>query len=238
LEYGPVQERIREDLSPGIHIIIDAKNNDRYSGFRKSEWLDNNMPDYFSSDSDFLEKAHQFHPKLLNLARIKLFDLYDPEDAVSEALLKACGKRGQLRDREKLYWWLKRIVINYCNDILRQKLKDLKLRDSVESEQAPDDRGPAMLERLVLAQDIERILDIMLTLEPEEYSEVVILYYYRKFNYEQISESLDVPVGTVKSRLNRARKSLKEALNETNIGREDLERVRDISRWPDIKIIR
>ncbi|MCP4131217.1 MAG: RNA polymerase sigma factor [bacterium] len=190
----------------------------------------------FETENDFFEMVYPLKEKLLLTAKIKLRDFYEAEDAVSEAIMKACQKRNQLRNKEKLYSWLLRILINHCNDIFRIKRQQGYSIEDVEETPETRDSLDTPGYRYELEQEIERVLDIMLTLEPEEHREVVILYYYRKFSYEQIAETLEIPEGTVKSRMNRARSTLEKAFEKANIKKEDLEFVRDLAQWPGIRL--
>ncbi|MFW5807548.1 MAG: sigma factor, partial [Spirochaetota bacterium] len=70
---------------------------------------------------DFYEAVGPYVPKLLTIARIKLGNAFDAEDAVEDALLKAYDHYHALRSRDKLYPWLRRILINHINDLFKAK---------------------------------------------------------------------------------------------------------------------
>lgn len=183
----------------------------------------------------FFETAHSFRDRLVKIARIKLGNHFDAEDAVEDVILKAYEKRSQLADSSKLYPWLKSILVNYCNDIFRtgKRFDYSEIGDQSADHGKKFSADPA--ERAQQIHKLELVLDLLLTVEPEEYAEVLIYYYYRKFDYEMIAEEISVPVGTVKSRLSRAREVLSKNIKDAGIELEDLEAVKNLSEWPDIR---
>ncbi|MCB1308855.1 MAG: RNA polymerase sigma factor [Leptospiraceae bacterium] len=185
----------------------------------------------------FLETAFQYHDQLLTIANARLRNQDRAEDAVSEAILKAGARRHQLRDPARLPGWLSRIVINQCMDQLRRDRRECNIdyNDSrVRNPRTPlesDSRAEHNLERV---NAIENVLDAMLEIRPATHRDALILFYYRKFSYEQIARHLSLPVGTVKSRLNRAREALNRELSARGIQSADLDLIQDLAQWPDI----
>lgn len=184
----------------------------------------------------FLEAAYRHRERLIQIARYKLGSLDDAEDAVNEAILRAAAKRHQLRDSSKLAFWLARIVVNQCNDMIRKRRGDASL-DDLEPylQDTIDTSNPAA--HVELIDQIEGILDEMLFIEPEEFAEVLVLFFYQKLSYKEIGERLGVPVGTVKSRLTRARDVLQQRLRNKGVTVKDLDRIQDLSRWPEIRFL-
>jgi RNA polymerase sigma-70 factor (ECF subfamily) len=78
---------------------------------------------------------------------------------------------------------------------------------------------------------------LYLTVEPVEYAEVLILYYYRRFSYEEIASETDTPIGTVKSRLNRAKDALISRVKAEGINLEEMKILKTISEWPSIRFL-
>jgi len=180
----------------------------------------------FKDETDFLNSAYIHREKLFFIALSRLKDENKANDAVIDVLLKAKDRYSQLKKRDKLLNWLVRILINYCNDIYRKEARftslDREFADTKED----------VAERFKISQEIERILDALLAVEPTEQRDVVVLYFYRKFSYIEIAEMLGIAVGTVKSRLNRARPKLLEKLEEAGITKEELYLVKDMEGWP------
>lgn len=122
----------------------------------------------------------------------------DTEDAVSEAIVRAYEKLSTLRNPKKGKSWLMTILVNVSRDIAKQR----KYMSDFDSLEIPDEAGSG--------RDSDLWMDV-LSLE-EEFRDVVILHYYEGFRVREISEILQVPSGTVKSRLKRARDKLADML--------------------------
>ncbi len=180
------------------------------------------------TDHEYLERAYGFKDKLFALALSRLKNEEDANDAVVEVILKGLRKKDQLREVDRLIGWLAKIMVNHCHDIFRKRKRIPK--DEVERELA--DKGLDLDLKVSIAHEIERILDIMLAIEPEDHRDVLVLYFYRKMSYGEIAEFLDVPEGTVKSRMSRAKPKLIDAFKKHNINEDDLKFVGDMDDWP------
>ncbi|MCK4906159.1 MAG: sigma-70 family RNA polymerase sigma factor [Spirochaetes bacterium] len=201
---------------------------------KKKDKIIIHLKEFGQEEKQFIEAAYIYKARLIKIASMKLGNADDAEDAVDEAILKASVKHDQLKDYDKMASWIIRVVINHCNDILRKKKNDTQI-ENVESVLSDIHVYSNPVNRTELIEQIERVLDLMLFIEPEEYSEVLTLYYYQKQTYEDMSNILSVPIGTVKSRLNRARDTLLQQMNQEGITLDDLEQIKDLSRWPDIR---
>ena len=133
------------------------------------------------------------------------------EDAAQETFIQAWTHLPSYRPQTSLRNWLYRIAVNAATDLLRKEkhilpnaLEDLQLRDP--------QLGPEALffeeERTALIQ--KAILSL-----PEASRVVLVLREYEGMSYHEIADALDIPVGTVMSRLNYARKSLKDKLEQS-----------------------
>ena len=125
---------------------------------------------------------------------------HDALDCIQEAILQAYINIKDLRQDEYFKTWLIKILINKCNALIKKNKKilnlDIKITEDEKVEQS---------DKLELKQSINN-LDSDLKI-------IVILYYYEDMSIKDISESLNVPLGTIKSRLSRARIKLKEMLS-------------------------
>ncbi|MBQ3080324.1 MAG: RNA polymerase sigma factor [Clostridia bacterium] len=136
------------------------------------------------------------------LYRVSAAILYRPcdrEDAIQECILKAIQKRDSLRDDRAAKSWIMRILINECYKILRF---DMRVRPSdllPEPEPAPD-----------ADRNVFRILFSL----PDAFRLPTVLFYVEGYTVEEIGKMLRLPSGTVKSRLSRARKKMKEELTK------------------------
>lgn len=119
-------------------------------------------------------------------------------DAVDEAMLRAYQRWRQVREMNNPDGWVYRVGLNYARDRLRKRKRE-RLQDVPEVGIDPTPLGDP-----VVAKAIEEL--------PMSYRAVVVLRYYADWSLADIAEALEVPLGTVKSRLNRAHTNLKNAL--------------------------
>ena len=142
----------------------------------------------------------------------------DAAEAAQEALLSAWQGLPFFRGDSGFSTWLYRLTSNACVDFLRRDRRRAdsagpSLDDEERNLELPDPaRGPAdELERRELREDICRGLSAL----PPEYREVLVLREVHQLSYGEIAESLDLDLGTVKSRINRGRKQLCAFLQES-----------------------
>lgn len=146
-----------------------------------------------------LFEAHKLG--LYRLARRLCREPMDAEDALAQTALDAWEKLGTLRKLEGFKSWLYRILANNCRDLLRKKSRLVSLDEVEETGWEADDPGGLYFREL------------MATLSPG-HRVVLELYYGQGFSSGDIAAILDLPIGTVTSRLKRGRERLKEALEE------------------------
>src|SRR5262245_52913575 len=129
----------------------------------------------------------------------------DAEDLTQEAFCKAQAKLSQLRDPHKAKAWLFSILRNAYLHRLREERKELlvSLEDVGDVPAAPPDPLPPI--------DPARLQEALGDL-PEGLRTPVILYYFEDFSYRAIAEQMDLPMGTVMSRLARAKAHLRARL--------------------------
>lgn len=154
---------------------------------------------------DFLQKTLESEKTLFHVAFSILHDEQDCADAVQEAIVKAYAQRENLQNSAYFKTWLTRIVINECYNLLRKKKHYTDFCEEVLADKSYL-RDYIKEEYLDLYQAISKL---------EEKEKIcVLLFYMEDYSVSQIAEVLKVPQGTVKSRLNRARKQLKGLLQE------------------------
>jgi RNA polymerase sigma factor (sigma-70 family) len=137
----------------------------------------------------------------------------DADDVVQEAFLRALkyfgGFRGQGASQSRA--WLLAIVRNMAHTWQRRHRADAsttEFDEIVHSEAIGDEHPGSVLSRSDLRETLADVLDRL----PPDFREVIVLREIEGLSYKEISEVVDVPVGTVMSRLARARKRLQEAL--------------------------
>ena len=149
----------------------------------------------------------------------------DAEDLVAEALEKAWNSLDTLEDRDRFDGWIMRILSNtYISQWRRRKVRE-EIFDDDTCTHDLDDRN-SLYARLhqpfllwwgtpeqnfvnnLLIEDIQKALDNI----ADAYREVVVMVEILGFSYEEAAQAAGVPVGTVRSRLNRGRRMLQDAL--------------------------
>lgn len=161
-----------------------------------------------------------------NLACWLLRDVHEAEDAVQEAYLKAYAALPQYRGGNSAAWLLK-IVRNTCLTMLRRRKARsnvIVLREALSDDDpllrtALGDAADAP-ERLVIAKAEQEAVRSALAGLPEHYREIVVLREFEELSYQEIAEVTQLPIGTVMSRLSRARRALRDALTESGEGDE------------------
>lgn len=134
---------------------------------------------------------------LYRVAATQLRQRADQEDAVQEALRRAWEKRHKLRDERYVQTWVIRILLNECHRMQRRMTRIQPLQE-IPAE-CRDER--------------HWLKDVLCRLE-ERYRVPVLLHYIEGYGVAEIAAMLRIPQGTVKSRLARGRKALKELLDE------------------------
>lgn len=130
----------------------------------------------------------------------------ESRDACQEAAAKALASAAHYDTNRPFYPWFYRILKNLCIDRIRQRAHTTPTSDI----EIPESRHGA--ESLLLEHERSHaVLDAVQTLG-EEHRDVIELRHFQDLSYEEMAEILECPVGTVMSRLYRARKALREAL--------------------------
>ena len=134
-------------------------------------------------------------------------DVHLAEDAAQEAFVRAWQHLPTYQPRSPFRNWVYRIAINAALDTLRAVRQE---REPVDADAAAsaDDGPEALVER---AEQAEGVRQAVLNLPPASRA-VLVLREYEGLSYREIADTLDIPIGTVMSRLNYARERLRQAL--------------------------
>lgn len=148
-------------------------------------------------------------PRALRAALGWLGDEQEAREAAQESFLKAHRARERYDAERPFYPWLRRIVRNTCFDRLsRRKHREASgLRDEWVASDAPT--ALDLLSREAAIQSVRNGLERL----NEEQREILVLRHFEDLPYNEIAAILDVPIGTVMSRLYRARKALVRVLD-------------------------
>ncbi|MBW8381981.1 MAG: RNA polymerase sigma factor [Youngiibacter sp.] len=148
--------------------------------------------------------------RLYGLCRTLCTNPSDADDLYQETWLKACAKIDQYDTANEFEPWITRICVNTYRDQLRKKARSL-IFDGFKSQEAKD----SVMENVSEAenQDFSDIHGAVRRL-PEKLRTTVILYYFQDLNIGETAKALRIPSGTVKSRLSKAKKMLKEMMSD------------------------
>jgi len=167
--------------------------------------------------------VEKYQKKMLNVAYRMIGDYHEACEVTQEAFLSAYRAIKKFREEASFSTWMTGILLNQARNRLKQiktrwRYEGRSLNDPVETEEGPVLREPPSGEMSVVEQmekkDIQSaVQDCIRSLDPE-YREVLVLRDIQEFSYEEIRAILNIPDGTVKSRLFRAREILKERLKK------------------------
>ena len=142
----------------------------------------------------------------------------DAADAAQDAFIKAYTSLSSFRGESRFSVWLYRLTNNICVDMLRRRRETIPIESDNDEGEAtelplPDERwSPEVLAER--AEDVRAVRSAMAALSPE-YREILTLREIGGLSYEELADALHLEVGTVRSRLNRARKKLADELMRT-----------------------
>lgn len=148
--------------------------------------------------------------RLYGLCRTLCQNPDDADDLYQETWLKVHQKFTQYNPEYEFEGWLTRICVNTYKDQLRKKKLSM-IFDLFDSQEAKD----AVLENSA-TEEKEDFSDLHAAVQrlPEKLRLTVVLYYFRELNIGETAEILNIPPGTVKSRLSKSRILLKEMIND------------------------
>ena len=155
-----------------------------------------------------IQKYRQY---VYNIAYRMMGNSYDADDMAQEALIKAYKAIHQFKGDSQFSTWLYRIAMNTCKDELRRRKEALPLDDGIdtltEAEKSKSDP-------LIIYEQKELQLKVQSALNKlsVDGKEVIILRDIMGYSYEEIGNMLQIPIGTVRSRINRNRSMLKDIL--------------------------
>ncbi len=165
-----------------------------------------------------------FQDQAYNLARRMLSDWAAAEDAVQESLISAYRAFSQFRG-DNLKAWLMRIVANTCRDMLRSRRgRPTVTLDPLPASEDPEERTlsaadmPSNLEspeEHAERSDLNRAIQACLSSLPEEHRLAEILVDVQGFSYEEAAQAMNCSLGTVKSRVSRGRRGLRDCLQKS-----------------------
>ncbi|HQU86720.1 MAG TPA: RNA polymerase sigma factor [Pyrinomonadaceae bacterium] len=174
-----------------------------------------------SGDADaFGEIVRRWERKIFALCFGMLGREDDARDAVQEAFIAAYRNLKNFRGEAKVSSWLHRIAVNQCLTIKRRA--KTRSEDFLDDDEAGEDRtfvAPAHLSPSRTTEQAERLTLVRQAVHalPTELKEVVVMKEFQEMTFQEISDTLELPLSTVKSRLYTALKQLRMKLERTPV---------------------
>lgn len=128
---------------------------------------------------------------------------HDAKDATQEALIKVYTKLDTYQEKAKFSTWVQRITTNVCMDKFRSSKNELSI-DATELNIVEKSNIEKQIEDKIVIEE----LVVLIKKLPEKLKTVMILRYLHDFSYQEIADTLDLPINTVKSHIFRGRDQL------------------------------
>lgn len=147
-------------------------------------------------------------PRVYRLCRRMLGNAPDAEDATQEIFLRAYERAATFDGRARFSTWLHRLAVHHCLNRLKQRRRhETALQQGVTTAQPK--RAASLPEAALLSEDAAARVDAWLDALPPHYRACFVLREVEELSYAEIADLLEIPVGTVMSRLSRARRMLR-----------------------------
>jgi RNA polymerase sigma-70 factor, ECF subfamily len=165
----------------------------------------------------FEELFNRYQKRVYNLIYRIIGNESDSSDLTQEVFVRVYNSIGKLRTDEAFFSWVRTVAVNLCRDFIRRRPARTESLDArletddgqVERELPDPSAGP---ERLLLDSDRKRVVDKAVASLSDEHRTVIVLHHLQGMDVQEIARTLDAPVGTIKSRLARARDELRRKL--------------------------
>lgn len=148
----------------------------------------------------FMELIKSNEKSMYKVARAMVFNEEDIKDVFQDTIIKAYESIEKLKEPQYFSTWLIRILINNCNDVIKKRKKVISL------EIVKEESYKEKFKNVDLYMAINEL--------EEDLKMIIIMFYFMDMAIKEIAKAQSIAEGTVKSRLNRARKKLEEKLSK------------------------
>lgn len=160
----------------------------------------------------------KYQHRIIQLVNRYIKDPSEAQDVAQEAFIKAYRALGNFRGDSAFYTWLYRIAINTAKNYLVSRSRrhsdyHLDIQDAEQVGNAPQLQGMDSPDYLLMNDEIITVIKSAIEKLPEEMRIAIMLREFEGMSYEEIAQAMDCPVGTVRSRIFRAREAIDEKLN-------------------------
>ncbi|WP_341327511.1 RNA polymerase sigma factor RpoE [Methylotuvimicrobium sp. KM2] len=164
---------------------------------------------------DLLVIKYQY--KIVQLVNRYVKDPSEAQDVAQESFIKAYRAIGNFRGDSAFYTWLYRIAINTAKNYLvarsrRSSDYEIDIDDAEQIQNAPELKGMDTPEQHLLNEEILETIKAAIEKLPEEMRIAITLREFEGMSYEEIADAMECPVGTVRSRIFRAREAIDNKL--------------------------
>ena len=159
----------------------------------------------------------KYQHKVIKLVARLLRDPTEAEDVAQEAFVKAYRALGSFRGDSAFYTWLYRIAVNTARNSIASRQRrpldyEAELSESEQNNVAARLKHDDTPEATVLSEEIRQTVNQAIEQLPEDLRTAIVLREIEGLSYEEIAAAMDCPVGTVRSRIFRAREAIDRAL--------------------------
>jgi RNA polymerase sigma-70 factor (ECF subfamily) len=159
----------------------------------------------------------KYQHKVTSLISRYIHDWSEAQDVAQETFIRAYRALGNFRGDSQFYTWLYKIAVNTAKNHLvslgrRPPSEDIDAQDAVQFDAGTRLRDTDTPEHELMRQEIERTVAKTVEALPEELRMAITLREVDGLSYEEIAEAMDCPIGTVRSRIFRARDAIDQKL--------------------------
>ena len=158
----------------------------------------------------FRQLVLRYHRMVINVAFRALGELSLAEDVAQDVFIKVYKALPGYRHEKPFKHWLHRVAANAATDVLRRRRPVVSL-DGLEQPPAATGSDP---QDVAARHDLQRAVRNAIANLPSHYRDTIALQAFAELSYDEISRVLDIPIGTVMSRLNGAKRLLRERLGD------------------------
>lgn len=160
----------------------------------------------------------KYQHKIVHLVNRYVKDPSEAQDVAQDSFIKAYRALGDFRGDSAFYTWLYRIAINTAKNYLLSRSRrhfdyEIDVQDAEQVENAPQLKDIETPENLLMNEQIVAVIKSAIERLPEEMRIAITLREFEGMSYEEIAEAMDCPIGTVRSRIFRAREAIDQKLN-------------------------
>lgn len=160
----------------------------------------------------------KYQHKIVHLVNRYVKDPSEAQDVAQDTFIKAYRALGDFRGESAFYTWLYRIAINTAKNYLLSRSRrhfdyEVDVQDAEQVENAPQLKDIETPESVLANEQIVRVIRSAIENLPEEMRIAITLREFEGMSYEEIAIAMDCPIGTVRSRIFRAREAIEQKLN-------------------------